>query len=707
MALDRVVLLDENTANQIAAGEVVERPASAVKELVENAIDSGATQIVVALEDGGKQSIIVADNGCGMTRSDAILALQRHATSKIRTADDLFAITTLGFRGEAMPSIASVSRMTVTSKPADEESGTRLVIAGGEIQSVEEIAARSGTTIEVSELFYNTPARMKFLKSTPTEVARVVEIVGQLAAAYPEIAFRLRQSTQEVFATPGNGEPLAALAAVWGREIARKLIPIRHEGMGLNVTGFIATPDISRPGRSHELIFVNRRPIKSRLIGHALEEAVRSLTPDSRYPIAAAFIDIHPDLVDVNVHPTKTEVKFTRDGEVHHAVSQAVKGALLAYGIVPQARLTTAVPATPPSPQSAFGFGASSPVSPSTTASATPFQEAASAFALALAGFAPLESTAAGAAAEQAQNAAAPFDASLPAPDAVAFPQDAAGNPNQESADAQDAAALWQSLGIIASMPETLAAGASCPPEQTPQAAGAEADATPNISVTTSLDANARNAAPPNPDESWQTPPRPRPFAEQLREFRVLGQARNTYIIALTPNGLAVIDQHVAHERVLYERLTIKRFANGIPVQRLAVPITVSLGRREALLLAEHCDSFTSAGWDIAAFGKDSFVVRSIPAMLVNKPYEKILRDMIDELVNQTVSRRLLVQQEHVTITNACKMAVKAGDPLSMEEMQGLLEQLAETENPYLCPHGRPIVVTIGFHELDKQFKRA
>lgn len=221
MAIDRVVLLDENTANQIAAGEVVERPASAVKELVENAVDSGATQILVTLEDGGKQSILVTDNGVGMTRSDAILALQRHATSKIKSAADLFAIQTLGFRGEAMPSIASVSRMTIVTKPAEDELGTRLLINGGDIELVEEVATRNGTTIQVEQLFFNTPARMKFLKSTPTEVARVVEIVGQLAVAYPAISFRLRQGTQEVFATPGTGEPLAALAAVWGREIAQ------------------------------------------------------------------------------------------------------------------------------------------------------------------------------------------------------------------------------------------------------------------------------------------------------------------------------------------------------------------------------------------------------------------------------------------------------------------------------------------------------
>lgn len=704
MAADRVLLLDENTANQIAAGEVVERPASAVKELVENAVDAGATQIVVALEDGGKQSILVSDNGCGMTRSDAILSLQRHATSKIRTADDLFAICTLGFRGEAMPSIASVSRMTITTKPADEESGTRLLIAGGDIQSVEETAARDGTTIEVSETFFNTPARMKFLKSTPTEVARVVEIVGQLAVAYPAIAFRLRQGLQEVFATPGTGEPLAALAAVWGRDIARKLIPIRHEIGGLNVTGFVATPDISRPGRSHELIFVNRRPIKSRLIGHALEEAFRALTPDSRYPIGAIFVEIHPDLVDVNVHPTKTEVKFTRDGEVHHAVSQAVKGALLAYGIVPQARITTPAAATLQNSQTTLGFLSSTP----NATTASPFHDAASAFATAIAGFMPLETIA-----DAAHNVSSETNSNA---NGVGVEN---GSPHNIDTitNKNDTDCAYPPAGITADPgndPERDTSVIQANHSGNGENNDLNAETTSHIATDTAqkegnstIDNVPQNADAVPQTEEWQVRPRPRPFAEQLREFKVLGQARNTYIIALTPNGIAVIDQHVAHERVLYERLTVKRFANGIPVQRLTVPITINLGRREALLLAEHCDSFTKAGWDIAAFGKDSFVVRSVPAMLVNKPYEKILRDMIDELVNQTVSRRLLVQQEHVTITNACKMAVKAGDPINLEEMQGLLEQLAETENPYLCPHGRPIVVTISFHELDKQFKRA
>lgn len=714
MAIDRVVLLDENTANQIAAGEVVERPASAVKELVENAVDSGATQILVTLEDGGKQSILVTDNGVGMTRSDAILALQRHATSKIKSAADLFAIQTLGFRGEAMPSIASVSRMTIVTKPAEDELGTRLLINGGDIELVEEVATRNGTTIQVEQLFFNTPARMKFLKSTPTEVARVVEIVGQLAVAYPAISFRLRQGTQEVFATPGTGEPLAALAAVWGREIARKLIPIRHDAAGLKVTGFVATPEVSRPGRSHELVFVNLRPIKSRLIGHALEEAFRALTPDSRYPIGALFVEIHPEMVDVNVHPTKTEVKFTRDGEVHHAVSQAVKGALLAYGIVPQARITVPALTEMTTTQTTLGFP-TSPV-PNVT-SASPYHDAASAFTAMMAGFTPLETRS-----DTASNLASP-DArsgiqseSIESGDAIKNTLDsldASHKVESPLGQTELGSSLHQEVGIVLDVglpePENPSVGGIAEDGMSAREIKADSEEdnkTEFVSIGNESVGSASNKATSEADEELKVRPLPKPFAEQLREFRILGQARNTYIIALTPNGIAVIDQHVAHERVLYERLTVKRFSNGIPVQRLAMPITINLGRREALLLAEHCESFIRAGWDIATFGKDSFVVRSVPAMLVNKPYERILRDMIDELVNQTVSRRLLVQQEHVTITNACKMAVKAGDPMNIEEMQGLLEQLAETVNPYLCPHGRPIVVTISFQELDKQFKR-
>ncbi len=644
MSENRIVLLDESTANRIAAGEVVERPASAVKELVENAIDAGATKIQVLLEEGGKQRIIVTDNGFGMSRDDAILALQRHATSKIRNADDLFDIRTLGFRGEALPSIASVSNLTLTTKLKEESGGICLRVEGGEIRAVTEIAARDGTTFDITDLFFNTPARMKFLKRNATEVGRAVEIVGHLSIAYPEIAFQLKHGSNEIFSTPGTGDPLSALAAVWGRETAKKLIPVCHESPGLSAHGFLATPDIHRPGRSHELFYVNRRPIKSRLLGHALEEAVRSLTPDSRYPIGAIFIDISPDMVDVNVHPTKTEVKFTHDGEVHHAVSLAVKSGLMDYGIVPKAHAVE----TDSGNFSSMANRSGSAFSPNGSVTG--------------------------------QNSGYTKSAHYT-------------NPTQEQAAFQAAIAAFSPLEFAIDDPRS----STHSPDSIPDVLRDL-----NLEIVPSEISNEETLS----FESLELPKKPRPFADRLRDFRVIGQARNTYIIALTADGIAVIDQHVAHERVLFERLTVQRFSDGIPVQRLVVPLTLHLNKREALLLGEHLESFAISGWEIAAFGGESFVVRAIPAVLSNKPYEKILKDMVDELVNHSVSRRLLVEQQHVTITNACKMAVKAGDPLNIPEMEGLLQQLAETENPYLCPHGRPIVVTIPFRDLDKLFKR-
>jgi DNA mismatch repair protein MutL len=629
----RIVLLDENTANRIAAGEVVERPASAVKELVENAIDAGASVVNVTLEEGGKRRISVSDNGTGMNRTDAIMALQRHATSKIRSADDLFAIHTLGFRGEALPSIASVSRFTLLTRAREDEVGSMLTVEGGDLIDVSDAAVSCGTTIEVADLFFNTPARLKFLKSTAAEMSRTLEALGSLAIAYPAVSFRIQHGNVSTFTSPGTGEPLAAIAAVWGRESARKLIPIEIASPGLHVTGFVSTPDHTRPGRSHELFFVNNRPIKSRLIAHALEDAFRSLTPESRYPLAVIMIEVSPDMVDVNVHPTKTEVKFTRDGEVHHAVSQAVKQALLRYGIVPTATATAL-------PLQTFGTG-----------------------------------TVPDSGQDETKQPAL-FD---PRPTGSAFHSNDAFTLSRANQDSQPGSFGAVAFGGSADTLEQMFApvGAGELVEQGPQ------------------------------EELLQVPRQPKPFAERLREFSVIGQAQNTYIIALTPDGIAIVDQHVAHERVLYERLTVKRFSMGIPVQRLAIPLTINMSRREAMLLAEHIESFAESGWEISPFGGESFVVRAIPAVLVNKPYESILKDMIEELVNQSISRKLLVLRDHVTITNACKMAVKAGDPLTIEEMTALLEQLAETENPYLCPHGRPIVVTIGFSDIDKLFKRA
>ena len=606
---NRIVLLDENTANRIAAGEVVERPASAVKELVENAIDAGATQITVMLEEGGKRLIEVADNGCGMGPEDAVLALQRHATSKITSADDLFAIHSYGFRGEALPSIASVSVLTLVSKDIEEPSGVRVRVRAGEIESVDEVGVRDGTVVTVEDLFHNTPARMKFMKSTPTELTRAVEAVGQLAIARPDIAFRMLHGGQSVLATSGSGDAVAAIAAVWGRENARRLMELGGGTPGLSVRGYVCAPDITRPGRSHELFYVNGRPIRSRLMGHALEDALRAFTPEGRYPLAVVFVDIAPDMVDVNVHPTKTEIKFTRDNDVHHAVSVAVKEAIGRHGLVATvaagdggvASGESRVASGPGAYQSAFGG------------------------------------------AEFERYARAAVDLFRPDP--------------------------------AATVAEPGLAPASTDPDD-PFAFG--------VSEV----------------------PAEKHYADQLRGFRVLGQAANTYIVAVTDNGVAFVDQHTAHERILVERLTAKRAEQGIPTQRLAIPTTLSLGAAEAAMLRTRLDDFAASGWDIEPFGGNAFLVRSAPSYAAKRGHEQMLRDMIDELAHLSVARRLVVERNHVTITNACKMAVKAGDALNIEEMEGLLSQLADTENPYVCPHGRPIVVTVPFTEIERRFKR-
>ncbi len=355
----KVQVLDDTTANQIAAGEVVERPAAAVKELVENALDAGARRIVVELEEGGKQMLRVADDGCGMSASDAVLSLQRHATSKIRTADDLFRITTMGFRGEALPSIASVSQLTLVTCEEGAEAGTSLVVSGGALESVTEAGARTGTTITVENLFFNVPARLKFLKSAQTELGHIVELMQRLALARPDVAFRLLHGGGEVFATNGNGSLMDACVPVFGRDTARHLVPLTYNDAGVRVTGYVGTPAALKGHRGAQHTFVNRRFVRSKAATRALDEAYKSVQTlhGTRYPAAVILIDIDPSQVDVNVSPTKTEVRFTREGDIYTAVYRAVQEALMAGGLVP----TLIGKATaPPAPESGGAHAQSS-----------------------------------------------------------------------------------------------------------------------------------------------------------------------------------------------------------------------------------------------------------------------------------------------------------------------------------------------------------
>jgi DNA mismatch repair protein MutL len=635
--------LDEQLVNRIAAGEVVERPASALKELIENALDAGAMRLEIEAEMGGRRLIRVRDDGIGMTRTDALHALQRHATSKIASDADLMRITTLGFRGEALPSIASISRMEILTRAFEEDTGTRIVVEGGEVKSVEEVGAPIGTTVTVRDLFYNVPARLKFLKTVPTELGHMIETVTRYAFAYPDVSFRLVHERQELIFTPGNGDLLTAAASIWGRETVQGMVSVDYERDGIRVWGLIAPPHQTRPTRQHQYFFVNLRPVRNKTLTAALDEAYKTLTPEKRYPACILLVGIDPRQVDVNVHPAKIEVRFQREQAVFEAVVNAIRAALLQHGMIPSALPPSASRGqtiTPPRP---------------------PDAETIHQILMQRAGLAPTE---------------------------------AVGTPAH---------------------PETLtdADGTAALPEL--HSAAVETPAYPETPANADPFVSARHAVAPTPTPADETPPLLEteplqtthlPFAHLLDDLYILGQVRNTYIVASTRQGLVIIDQHVAHERVLYEQLCYRRGASPIPKQHLLTPETLQLSRRDALLLHEKLPELEAIGFELEPFGVDTYLIRAVPAALKGDPVQT-LRDIIDELVELSVSKRLPIAREQIWVTTSCKLAVKAGDPLSMPEMRKLIEDLARTENPYLCPHGRPITIVMTWHEIERKFKRS
>lgn len=613
LSSNRIALLDEHTANRIAAGEVIERPASVVKELVENSIDAGATMITVTLEEGGKDLIKITDNGCGMTRDDAVLSLQRHATSKIRDADDLDSIGTLGFRGEALPSIASVSVVEIITKFEDAMDGVRLEIEAGTITNLESVGVPQGTTIAVRKLFFNTPARLKFLKTAQTELGHIHDLIGRFAMAYPSIHFRLVHGAREVLSSPATGKALNSITQVMGKDVARQLAPISFETAAMRVSGFVSNPGLTRINRTNQIFFVNGRPVRSKTMTHAVDQAYRGLLQPGRYPVAIIFLDLTADLVDVNVHPTKAEVKFSSEHEIHSAVHRAVNAALMAGAGAPTFTEPTQRPSMP------LRLTPDLPLSP------VPHQGT-------LPGASPM--------------------------DIRAF-QEALAN-RRTGATSEADPFVWDR-------------GTGVPVEESP-VPEADFDAVRTVG---------------------------------LRSVKVIGQARNTYIVAQCDDGVLLIDQHVAHERVLFERMLEANEGRQVPIQGLVIPVTLSLSAKESAIVAQRLEQLRQAGFDLEPFGTDTYLMRGAPASIKPGNAEPVLRDMISELVDLSVAKHLLVRAEQVLITACCKMAVKAGDPLTIEEMNRLIEDLLKCKNPFTCPHGRPIIVSLSNWELDRKFRRA
>ena len=577
---------------------MIERPASVVKELVENSIDAGATTIRVDLEEGGRKLVRVTDDGGGMSREDAVLSVQRHATSKIRSAQDLAAISTLGFRGEALPSIASVSFVEVETKSAESEVGTRLRMEAGEILEVSEVGAPQGTKVEVHNLFYNVPVRMKFMRASQTEMGYAAEMLGRLAVSRPEISFRLTHAGRDVFATTGSGDPLDAIAAINGHDVANSLLYVEHEAEFVRLFGYVSNPSLTRATRAQQCFFVNRRCARSKILLRGLDDAYRGVLAQSRWPVAFVFIDLPPELVDVNVHPAKAEVKFAQDWAIHSAMLKAIQPVLTSLAGAPSAE----APGTQPS-----------------------------------------------------QTTAPPRSPIRPIQDLLFRPP-------------VDTTAFREALR-----------------------------------------ARIESQTSPAPVAEQATEPAAIPSASQAqapKSVQVIGQARSMYIVAQSDSGILIIDQHAAHERVLYERFIREAESGGAEAQRLVIPFTLSLGHREAAIVAQKLDDLRALGFELEPFGPGSFVVRAVPARIANRNYQEILRDAIDEMAELSVARKLVVPHEQVLITMACKMAVKAGDPLSRDEQVALIRELLETQSPLTCPHGRPTVTTLENRELDRRFGR-
>jgi DNA mismatch repair protein MutL len=646
--MSRIRILPEAIANRIAAGEVVERPASVVKELLENALDAGARSVRIEVESGGKRMIRVVDDGSGMSHDDALLAFERHATSKLRTSDDLLSIATLGFRGEALPSIASVARLLLETSVDGEEQGTRVEFAGGKLVGVKPAGLPAGTSVSVADLFYCVPARRKFLKSDTTELGHVASLVTHYALANPDKQFALKTPTQEIVNVP----PVATLAErvyqLFGRQTLEEMIeiapisgPIRaaiteaalEEGGGageVTVRGFVSRPEVQRANRNGIYVFVNRRLVRDRLLLHAIHEAYRNILPADAFPMALLFLDLPCSEVDVNVHPAKIEVRFRHSQCVHDFARDAIRHALSKARPI----ASFAVPARPTAPASRSQAGVATAAAP-----------------------APM----------------APPRAVLPLADAYA----GAGT---------EAFALTEA-----------------PMQPEAQRFAFEASAADPLAEASEQIGNLlQEAVQQAPAQYMEAPAN----ATCIGELRPLGQVNSSFIVAVNSEGLWIIDQHVAHERVLFEQHLRARREGAVTGQRLLVPIVVDLTPRQRAILEQISEELSANGFDVTPMGQQSVAIQATPAGVPNSDAERLVAEILDGIEREHQAISIDSLQSQIAASTACHAAIKANMPLDQTKMEWLLGELAKTESPMSCPHGRPVVLRYSLREIERAFKR-
>ena len=622
-----IQILDQDTINQIAAGEVVERPASVVKELMENAIDAGATAVTVEIRQGGIGFIRITDNGCGIPKEELPLAFLRHSTSKIHSAADLLTVASLGFRGEALSSIAAVSQVELITKTTDSLTGSRYRIEGGEEKGLEEVGAPEGTTFISRNLFFNTPARRKFLKTETTEAGHVADLVEKIALSHPEISIRLIVNNQNRLHTSGNHNLKDIIYTIYGREIAGNLLSVSEEREGMRISGFIGKPVIARGNRNFENYFINGRYIKSRLISKAIEDGYKSYMMQHKYPFTLLHFTIEPELIDVNVHPSKMELRF-KDGEaVYQMVYHAVTSALSGKELIPTASLPE--PRVPNQPE--------------------------------VSGQQKTQS--------QAEGYSHPKNSS--ASDNGSFPK----APSSHGPEPFEKKRM-EAMGIVKEPPSPYGKEPPVPPS-------AEEKKEEQLELFDG-----------------------RLLSEEARKrHRLIGQVFDTYWLVEYDGSLYIIDQHAAHEKVLFEQNFASLKSREYTSQYISPPIILSLSMREAELLNRSIDVFRQVGFEIEPFGGSEFAVRAVPGNLLSLAKKELLMEMIDSLSEE--GGRIAPESVYDRIaTMSCKAAVKGNTNLSFAEADQLIDSLLKLENPYQCPHGRPTIISISKYEMEKKFKR-
>ena len=658
--MGRIRVLPDSLANKIAAGEVVERPASVVKELLENALDAGARTVNLAVESGGKRLIRIVDDGEGMTRDDAIVAFERHATSKLRTADDLESISTLGFRGEALPSIASVSRLSLKTKTANDLEGTEVEFVGGKLANVRDVAWPGGTEVEVKDLFFNMPARRKFLKGDATESYHVTNLVQHYALANPGLSFLLVNNGRDAIRVAPARSLKERAYQVLGGTLLSKLLEVKADRDGLHIEGFVSNPQEQRSSRDQQYLFVNRRFVRDQLIGRAVSEAYRSMMPSGTYPAVVLFIEVPPAEVDVNVHPAKTEVRFLHEGTLAAFVRDAVAEAI--RSTEPTARFGLG--------RSAPRSGAEGPKQPERTSTDLRGQRAT---------FVPQDPR--------------------PAEGADGFWEGAENLVPERPADrlAGDLADEGENLESPATMASDLAVEFARKPLR------AELSAAGDIALIEqpALEGEANHLL----GEAAGIAPAPA-LPSLGHGIKPMGQIRDSYIVATDDEGLLLVDQHVAHERILFEQFRDVKLARAAGVQALLIPQTVDLSPAEADAFSVVQEELESIGIETMQLSGRTIAVKTAPAGLSADEVMSLVTEVIGVVERDRRSFSLEHIRDTIAASLACKAAIKVNMPLAPEKMQWLIDELMKTQNPMTCPHGRPIIMRMGLRDIERGFKR-